>query len=126
MEIDALLRKLTKTLKVNGIVCGRSVKTKEGEVFVAFQTDSLSPDPGMSGEGGLPFGEGKPLSVKESRAAAYLLAMQTDIAAHEHALASGLIGHQYCKDAFRSIKTRYSSLLVNELKVEGDGRRAEG
>jgi len=115
MDIEALLRKITRVTKISGIVSGRSVKTDKGEVFIAFQADCLSPDSSIS-NGEAPFRGEASFSVKEARVAAYLLAMQTDIAAHEHALASGLIGQQFCQDSIQSIKTRYSVLLSNETK----------
>lgn len=114
MDIAQIIQKVKDLTRVTGIISGRSVKTEQGEIFVAFQVDCLSPD---SSTPGVELSKrGESLSLKESRIAAYLLAMQTDIAAYEHALASGLITRQFCEDSIRSIKTRYSALLGNELK----------
>jgi len=116
MDLRQVIQSISHRLKVTGVLCGRSVKTDRGEIFVAFQADCLSPESSMSEEGSPE--SGVSFSVKESRVAAYLLALQTDIAAHEHALASGLISQQFCKDTVSSLKTRYSALISNEF--EGD------
>lgn len=113
MDERKFLQNLTKKMRVGGMVCGRSIKTDKGEIFISFQAEYPSSEPGISSAD---IHGDNLLSVKEARVAAYLLGLQTDIAAHEHALASGLISSQFCQDTISSLKTRYSNLINNELQ----------
>ena len=129
-EDKAVIKSLSKKIKVTKTVCTRSVKGKAGDTYVGFAAawDTIQEDGGHNllhaGET-----EESPLvpgmTLKESRLAALILGMQADLAAHDHAMAGGNITPAQREVAIRAIKNNYALLLADILHANGNGTGTE-
>jgi len=117
-EAKAFLATVRKKVRVTKVVATRSVKGQRGDSFAGFSAawDSVQEDGAMGME---EVGDSKAplqaMTLKEAQIAGYLLAMQADIAAHEHAFAGGSISLSVMEDAVRNIRTNYLQLVTNAL-----------
>lgn len=127
VEDKAKIKALGKRIKVTKAVCTRSVKGKSGDSYVGFAAawDTVQEDgghnlvhTGESEESSLVPG----MTLKESRLAALILAMQADLAAHDHAMAGGNISPGQRDGAIRAIKNNYALLMAELLHTDnGNG-----
>ena len=124
------LTRIRDHLKVTKVVCTRSIKGRYGDTYVGFSAawNSIQDDAGgggadmisaQDGDVGLAYANG--LSLKEAKIAAYALAMQADIAAHNHALAGGNITLEQRDEAIRVIKANYTQLMLAEMEQTDNG-----
>ena len=120
-EIRAVVTRIRDNLHVTKVVATRCVKGPKGDSFAGFSAmwNTVQEDGGQGlmeagDEGMVPVGA---MSLREAKIASYLLAMQADIAAHEHAMASGSLSVQYCQDAVRGIKNNYGKLIKDVFEV---------
>lgn len=119
-EKKAFVQSIASRIRVTKVVCTRSVKGRNGDVFVGYSSasSSIQEDAGMgtdlsttlSDDQTLDLGA-RGLTIKEAKIAGYLLGLETDVAAFEHALASGGISEAHCKDAVSAIRKNYSRLV---------------
>ena len=118
-ELRASITRIRDNLRVTKVVATRCVKGPKGDSFAGFsaQWDTVQED---GGQGLLEAGDGETpsnaMTLRDAKIAGYLVAMQADIAAHEHAMASGSISVQYCKDAVRGIKNNYGKLIKDTFE----------
>lgn len=123
---DALTR-IRNNLKITKVVCTRSVKGRYGDTYVGFSAawNTIQDDAGggadmiSAQDGDTALAQANGLSLKESKIAAYALAMQADIAAHNHAMAGGNITQEQRDEAVRVIKANYTQLMLAEMD-QGD------
>ena len=113
-----LVQRVKSKVRITKVVATRSVKGKSGDFFAGFSGGYES----LQEEGA---GPGKDLidvvdtadvanqgmSLVEARVAFYLVAMQTDISAHEAALASGALSLYACTDSVKAIRSNYNKLI---------------
>ena len=113
-ELRASITRIRDNLRVTKVVATRCVKGPKGDSFAGFsaQWDTIQED---GGQGMVEAGDGETpsnsMTLRDAKVAGYLVAMQADISAHEHAMASGAISVSYCKDAVRGIKNNYGKLI---------------
>lgn len=128
--MDEKLKLFIKTVKgkvrVTKVTCSRTVRGQHGDEFVAFSIGNDSVED-VSGEVSQPDQAAQGMTLREARIAGYLLAMQTDIAAFEHALAGGLISAQQAEAAIQKVKGNYYKLMQGFWKeVTSNGRSEQG
>lgn len=122
---DVLLEHIRKRLRVTKTVCARTVKGPGGDTYVgqAAAWDTLQDDAGGGGselipsagsDAGLAYGRG--MTLLEAKLAGYILGMQVDIAAHDHAMAGGNMAPEQRDAAVRMIKHNYCRLIAEALK----------
>lgn len=110
-----LVAKIKDKLRVTKVVCTRSVKGQRGDSFAGFSAawNTVQDDgtQGMEevGDDAIP---PQAMTLKEAKIAGYLLAMQADIAAYQHAWAGGSIPKAVMDDAIRTLRTNYTQLVV--------------
>lgn len=121
-EMAALLKKVRGNLRVTKVVATRSVKGPRGDHFAGFAANynSVQDEPAGMGKDLVEMVDTEGVSsngmtLKEAKVAYYLVARQTDIAAHESALANGSISAQQASDMIRAIKNNYGMLIRREL-----------
>lgn len=128
-EDKAKIREISQRIKVTKVVCTRSVKGKNGDSYAGFSAawDSIQED---GGQNLLHTGDSeessavKGMTVKEARLASLILAMQADLAAHDHAMAGGNITQETWVQATKSIKHNYTLLMADTLHAGGNGNGA--
>jgi len=127
------LAKIRSNMRITKIVCTRSVKGRYGDNYVGFSAgwDTIQDDAGGAADlnsaqdGDMQEAISRGLTLKESRMAALALAMQADIAAHNHAMAGGNITPEQRDDALQTIKYNYTQLMLAELEdANGNGGKA--
>ena len=112
--IRDVVSRVKSNLRVTKVVATRSLKGAKGDTFVGFsaQWDTVQEDGTMglesTGDDRVPVNA---MSLMDAKVAGYLLAMQADIAAHEHGVASGTISSAYCQKAVHGIKANYAKLI---------------
>lgn len=110
-----LITKVKDSLRVTKVVCTRSVKGQRGDSFAGFSAawNTVQDDgtQGMEevGDDAIP---PQAMTLKEAKIAGYLLAMQADIAAYQHAWAGGSIPKAVMDDAIRTLRANYTQLVV--------------
>lgn len=109
-----LIDRLKAGLQVTKVIATRSVKGQRGDSFAGFaaawktvQEDGTQDMDPTAGEV-IPL---QCLTLKEAKIAGYLLAMQADISAYEHAWAGGSITKSAMDDAIRTVRTNYLYLV---------------
>lgn len=111
-----LVTKVKDSLRVTKVVCTRSVKGQRGDSFAGFSAawNTVQDDgtQGMEevGDDAIP---PQAMTLKEAKIAGYLLAMQADIAAYQHAWAGGSIPKAVMDDAIRTLRANYTQLVVD-------------
>ena len=111
---DAIKRVRDK-MSITKVVCTRSIKGRFGDSYVGFSAswDTVQDDAGgggdLVGDDGASFG----MTLKEAKLAGYIVAMQADIAAHEHAVAGGNMTSEQADQHIRVIKHNYSILMAD-------------
>jgi len=125
-EIKEHLRKIKRGIRITKITTTRSVKGRNGDSFVAFSAawQSVQDDHGGPGadvmstleEDAVYASQG--LTIKDAKLARYMLALETDLAALESALANGSISPNYFKDAVRGVRSNYDMLVLREMGVD--------
>jgi len=130
-ELRDALKPIKDRLRITKVVCTRSVKGKNGDVYVGFSAswDTIQDDAGGAADlisaqdGDVARGNHTSgMTLKESKAAALLVAMNAEIAAHDHAMAGGTISQKDREAALRAINHNYTKLLSDTLGVKnGDG-----
>jgi len=112
--IRGVVSRVKNNLRVTKVVATRSLKGAKGDTFAGFsaQWDSVQEDGTMgledTGDSGVPINA---MTLMDAKVAGYLLAMQADVAAHEHGVASGIISPAYCEKAVYGIKANYAKLI---------------
>lgn len=132
-ELREIIRSVRSKMKVTKVVCTRSVKGKYGDNYVGFSAawDTIQDDAGgaadmISSQDDQEIKESaaaQGMTLKEARFAGLILAMQTDIAAHDHAMASSNITPKQREGAIQAIKANYGKLMVDML---GNGEKNGG
>lgn len=122
---NPMIRKIREHMRVTKIVCTRSVKGKFGDNYVGFSAawDTIQDDSGGGGDMISASSEAEirlsnsqiGMTLKEAKLAALILGMQADIAAHDHASASGNITQEQRNAAVQAIKANFSQLIVDSL-----------
>lgn len=110
-----LITKVKDSLRVTKVVCTRSVKGQRGDSFAGFSAAwNTVQDDGTQGmeEVGDDTIPPQAMTLKEAKIAGYLLAMQADIAAYQHAWAGGSIPKAVMDDAIRTLRANYTQLVV--------------
>lgn len=112
----AIVQGVRDRMRVTKVVMTKSVKGKNGDSFAGFSSmhASVQEDAGMGTDLVTTLADGESprgMTLLEARLAGHLLAMEADIAAHEHAMASGGISPDYCVDAVKAIRTNYNRLI---------------
>jgi hypothetical protein len=121
-----LIKSVRDRLRVTKVVCTRALKTKNGDFFVGFSAawDTTQEDAGGMGTDlidGLEKGEAqvaaetRGMTLKEAKIAGYLLAMQTDLQAQDHALAGGGISKGDYDTAQKAVRRNYMKLMADAL-----------
>jgi hypothetical protein len=117
-EIKEHLRRLRKGIRITKITTTRSVKGRNGDSFVGFSAAWQSVQDDHSGPGADVMASSEDDAV--SKLTRYMLALETDLAALESALANGSISPNYFKDAVRGIRSNYDMLVLREMGVDPD------
>lgn len=119
-EKKAFIAKVAGQIRIAKVVCTRSVKGHNGDSFVGFSAahSSIQEDVGMGTDLSTTMTDSETRQVgdrgftlTEAKVAGYLLAMSTDIAAHEHAYASGGIREAHFREAVAAIRHNYTRLV---------------
>lgn len=111
-----LITKVKDSLRVTKVVCTRSVKGQRGDSFAGYSAawNTVQDDgtQGMEevGDDAIP---PQAMTLKEAKIAGYLLAMQADISAYQHAWAGGSIPKAVMDDAIRTLRANYTQLVVD-------------
>ena len=129
-QIKAEIKRVRDMVRVTKVVCTRSVKGRGGDSYVGFSAawDSIQDDGGGAADLASASTDAEVqqanasggLTLREARIAAYVLAMQADIAAHDHAMAGGNISPEQRESAVRALKANYNRLLT-DLVGNGNG-----
>ena len=123
----ALIRDIQGKLRVTKLVCTRAIKGKNGDFFVGMSAawSTTQEDGGGMGAdliSAMDEGEDKVaaglsgMSLKETKIAGYILAMQTDLQAQDHALAGGGITVDQHATAQRAVRSNYTKLLTAAMQ----------
>jgi hypothetical protein len=122
-EVRLAVSEIKRHLRVTKVVCTRSVKGRNGDTYVGFSAawDTVQDDAG----GGIDLiadeGMSKGLTLKESKLAALILAMQVDLAAHNHAAAGGNLSEVELQKVRNGIQIGYHQLIAEAMFGNGDG-----
>lgn len=111
-----LVNRVKDKLRVTKVVCTRSVKGQRGDSFAGYSAAwNTVQDDGTQGmeEVGDDTVPAQAMSLKEAKIAGYLLAMQADISAYQHAWAGGSIPKQQMDDAIRTLRANYTQLVMD-------------
>jgi len=122
------LDNVKKHVRITKVVCTRSVKGRGGDNYVGFSAawDTIQDDSGggadlnSAQDGDVEQAQHGGMTLKEGRIAAHVIAMQADLAAHEHATAGGNLSAEQLENARRAIKNNYTTLMVESLR-NGNG-----
>lgn len=122
-DLKDVLQRVKQKLRVTKVVATRAVKSRSGDTFAGFSAawESVQDDGGGPGadliDGGINTSESmsQGMTFAEARLAHYLLAMQTDIAATEAAMASGNITSDRCDELVRMYKNNYAKLIRHAM-----------
>lgn len=119
-DVLTKLLQIKSKLRVTKLVCSRTVKGRGGDTFVGFSvaTDSVQEDglKGLSDTDSDVMSSG--MSLSEARLASHVLSLEVNIAAHEHAVAGGLINRAEFAIAERAIKVNYGLFLKEALAAK--------
>lgn len=124
-EVLAKVNEIRSSIVVTKITCTKTVKSRNGDVFVGFSaayrtfqddgvgdTHSTEADDAVVAEQGL--------SLADAKLARYTLAMECDVAAYESALVNGGITPEYFRDMVRSVRNGYNQLILRAMGVITD------
>lgn len=122
------LENVKKHVRITKVVCTRSIKGRGGDHYVGFSAawDTIQDDAGggadlvTAQDGDEELAHHGGMTLKESRLAAHVIAMQADLAAHEHATAGDNLSQEQLNNARRAIKANYTNLMVESLR-NGNG-----
>jgi len=126
-RIREIVGRVKSKIRITKVVATRSVKGKSGDFFAGFSGgyESVQEDGAGPGKDLLDVVDdatvvNQGMTLIEARIAHYLVAMQTDIAAHECALASNAISAPDCDRAVKSIRSNYKKLIqmVAQKEIE--------
>ena len=120
-EAKKIICGVKNKMRITKTVCTRSVKGRAGDHYVGFSAawDTLQDDAGLGGDllvdqdTDQALADHQGMTLKEAKIAGYLLGMQADISAHQHAAAGGNINAEQCEGAIAAIKENYSKLLAD-------------
>jgi hypothetical protein len=121
-EVKARLARIRDRLRITKVVATRAVKGRHGDSFAGFSAawETIQDDAGGPGAeliSSVPSEEivSQGMTLQEARIAHLLVAMQTDIAAHEAAIAGGNISDTEGQARIRTIKSNYGRLVRKAL-----------
>jgi len=120
-----LINRVKSNLRVTKVVATRSVKGQRGDSFAGFSAAwNTVQDDGAQGMEDLTDDAVPPqaMTLKEAKVAGYLLAMQSDIAAYQHAWAGGSIPKSSMDDAIRNLRINYLHLITEAA----EGQQKQG
>lgn len=129
MELKKLVQDVRNKMRVTKVVCTRSVKGKNGDSYVGYSAawDTVQDDAGGAADlisaqdGDAQQGvHDSGMTLKEAQIAAYLLGMQVDVAAHDHAMSGGNITVDQRNVAVKAIKQNYSKLIAQTLGLDDE------
>lgn len=112
------IKAVSDKVRVTKVIATRSVKGQRGDSFAGFSAGwNTVQDDGTQGLDETPDGGTslQAMTIKESRVASYLLALQADVHAHQHAWAGGSISQTQCDDAVRTARANYLKLISDLL-----------
>lgn len=125
------MKRIARALRITKVVCTRSVKGQRGDSFVGWSAahDTIQDDAGSQGVDLISILDKEDtassfhqaLTIKDAKIAGYVLAMQVDIAAHEHAMAGSTITPEQSAVAVRAIKSNYLKLMARVLREGKEG-----
>jgi len=111
-KIGTLVQKVKSRMRVSSITCSRTVRGRFGDEYLAMSVNmDSSQDENPAGQASSV--EGMPL--REAIVAAMLVAMQTDISAYRHAIASGLITKEHGDEQIKMIRYNHAVMLEEAL-----------
>jgi len=124
-KVRSKIAGLKAGVTVEKITCTRSVKGKNGDTYVGWSAgwSSVQDDVGgatdaqLSAEGEVPKGRG--LGLKDAKLASYLVAMEVDLQAHDHAMAGSNLSEADRQGAHRAIKHNYTRLVTEMMLASG-------
>jgi len=124
-EAKAAICAVKNRLRITKAVATRSIKGRNGDHYVGFSAafDTVQDDAGgdmisvQDGDQAEALNGG--MTLKESKLAGYILGMQADISAHQHALAGSSITEDQCNQAVAAIKGNYSRLMASMFVGNG-------
>ena len=124
-EKMAIVRDVKARLRINKVVCTRSVKGAKGDVFVGYSASGWNTTQEDAGHGtGLTETLGEEderinteqqgMTVLEARVAGLLLGSEVDTLAYDRAMAGSVVRAEVRTEAINTIHTNYNKLL-NDL-----------
>lgn len=123
-RIKGLVQEVKVKMTVNSITCARTVRGKSGDEYVAMSVGMDSVKNEDETEAARPV-SGMPM--REAPFAALLLAMSVDIAAHEHAMSSGVISVEHGQRAIKMIRANYAhgmERIVSRMEEAQERKKA--
>lgn len=129
-QLKEMVRKVRSRVRITKVVCTRSVKGKFGDNYVGFSAawDTIQDDAGgavdlvsVQGESEDQHAVAQGMTLREARIAALIVAMQADIAAHDHAVAGSNLTPAQHDGAVNAIKSNYTKLMLNVMRGNGNG-----
>ena len=125
--VKETIRSIRRGIRVTKVTCTRSVKGKYGDAYVGFSAgwhttqDDMggATDAQISSEETAPWDEDRGLTLNESKLAAYLVAMEVDLQAHDHAMAGSTIWESDRQTAHEAIRANYNRLVVEQMFRSG-------
>lgn len=122
-ERREFIQRVQGMVRITKVVCTKSVKGRNGDNFVGWSAahQSVQEDAGL-GTGmteTMPASEASAvqgMTMVEAKVAGFLIGMQVDIAAYDHALAGGGISYDQHLAAIRAIKFNYAKLMSDCLE----------
>jgi len=125
--VQETIRGVRRGIRVTKITCTRSVKGRHGDAYVGFSAgwhttqDDMggATDAQISSEETQPRDEERGLTLNEGKLAAYLVAMEVDLQAHDHAMAGSTIGESDRQTAHEAIRANYNRLVVEQMFRSG-------
>ena len=116
-ELQTAVLNIKQHLRVTKVVCTRAVKGRNGDSFVGFSAawDTVQDDAGGGADLVADLGTSKGMTLKESKLAAIILAMQVDSSAYSHAAAGGNLSDAELQKALYGIRTGYNQLIAEAM-----------
>lgn len=119
----AQLKAIRDKIRVTKVVATRSVKGRTGDSFAGFSAgwQSVQDDFGGPGADAMATDEddlaqaSNGMTLKEAKAAYYIVAMTADIAALESAACNGSVSDAYFQETSKKIRANYSRLIQKVL-----------
>ena len=112
-SIKGTVQRVQTTMTATSITCSRTIRGKSGDEYVAMTVGIDSVRDEDPSQHSIPV-RGLPLC--DAPVAAAILAMEVDVAAHEHAASSGVISPDCAEKFNRMIKANFLTLMEKAVK----------